>query len=336
MATDTDKAATLDEYSVKESSEETGRAAHQQREQVRIDSVELGRPFPHLEGVTHRFVEVAGVRLHIAEAGSGEPVILLHTMPQHWFAWHHIIPQLASDYHVIAVDFRGFGWSDAPPNGYDTMSRVADTLALMDALGLKRARVIGHGWGAWVGFFLCLRAPERVSHYLALNMVHPWPERRTTLTQAWRFWHTAFWEYPRVGRLVLRHWPGFTRFLLCHWVSDATIWDEPVLAEFVESSREPAHARAGEAVNWQYVLHDIPNLQRGANKAQRLTVPTLLLGGSEDVVISPKMLSGGERYADDLTVRIIAGSGHLLPEECPSAVVAAARELFTRRTAVVA
>ena len=291
-------------------------------------AISPSRPFPHVEGVEHRFVQARGVRFHLAEAGAGEPVMLLHSFPQHWYAWRHVIPRLADDHRLICPDFRGFGWSDAPARGYDTASRVADLIAVMDALGLERAWLVGHGWGAWAGFFLCLQAPQRVRGYLALNMVHPWPTHRAALTGAWRQWHTVLWEYPLIGRQVLRRCPGLTRYLLGHWAGDPSIWQQPDLDEFVESSREPARARAGQALHWQYILHDIPALLLGRNRKRRLTVPTLMLTGAADPIVTPKLLAGGDRYASDLRIRTVQGAGHLLPEERPDLVANAVRELF--------
>lgn len=69
------------------------------------------RLLPHVPGVTHRFVTVRGVRLHVAEAGGGDPVVLLHSFPQHWYTWRHVVPLLAGQYRPICPDWRGFGWS---------------------------------------------------------------------------------------------------------------------------------------------------------------------------------------------------------------------------------
>jgi len=87
----------------------------------------------------------------------------------------------------------------------------------MDALGLGRVRLVGHDSGGWLGFALCLLAPERFAGFVALNTTHPWPGRARLVRNAWRFWYTALWEYPGAGGWVLRHWPGFTRFLLRRW-----------------------------------------------------------------------------------------------------------------------
>lgn len=279
----------------------------------------MNRAFPEVAGVTHRFVDVAGVRLHVAEAGEGHPVLLLHSFPQHWYAWRDVIPGLAGRHRVLAPDFRGAGWSDSPEKGYDTATRVDDLLGLLDALGLERVSLVSHGWGAWAGFFLCLRAPERIEHHLALNMTHPWPDPTALRTQAWRFWHTALWEYPLLGPAVLRHWPGLTRFLLRRWGAAPG-----VIEEYVTEAR--LHAKAGQALNWQFVLHDIPRLRR--HRDERLRVPTEILAGGRDVVVPPALLRGGERYAEDLRIRVLGDCGHLIPEQRPDVVVDAARALF--------
>ncbi|MFJ2730581.1 alpha/beta fold hydrolase [Streptomyces collinus] len=287
-----------------------------------------GRPLPHAEGAKHSRLEVRGIRLHIAEYGSGAPVLLLHGFPQHWFAWHRVAVQVAAGQRLICPDLRGFGWSEQTPRGYDIDGLADDMLALLDVLGLDRVHLVGHDWGAHVGFRLCLRAPERFSGYLALNMAHPWARHRAVLPNLWRQWYTAFVEYPVIGRAVLRRWPAFTRFLLRHQVADRSLWQADELAEFSAATQAGAHA--GQAMFWQYVVREIPALLRGRGREQRLTVPTVLLGGERDNVILPSMLAGGERHAGDLTVRIVPGAGHFLPRERPHVVAEAMKELFAR------
>jgi pimeloyl-ACP methyl ester carboxylesterase len=287
---------------------------------------------PEVPGVTHRFVTVRGVRLHLAEAGSGspdvEPVLLLHGFPQHWYAWRHVIPLLAAENRVIAVDLRGFGWSDAPEDGYTGLDLAADLVALLDELGLKQVRIVGHDWGAWVGFVLALTAPERVSRFVAVNMTHPWPEPLRLLPNLWRMWHTAVLEYPPIGRFVLRRFPGFVRFLLRHWAADAARWDREELDVYADVFHEPARARAGEQFHWQYVVHEIFGHPRGRFRKARLTVPTLILAGDRDVVVPPGVLRGGQKHADDLRVVVVENCGHLMPEEWPEVVADEAAAFF--------
>src|SRR5918999_5304513 len=125
---------------------------------------------PQLEGVEHRFIDVDGLRMHVAEAGEGEPVLMLHGWPQHWWEWRAVIPRLADRYRLICPDLRGHGWTDAPREGYEKERLATDVLGLLDALELERVRLVGHDWGGWVGFLLCFRAPQRIDRFLALNI----------------------------------------------------------------------------------------------------------------------------------------------------------------------
>src|SRR5262249_24969234 len=75
---------------------------------------------PRVEGVSHRWVRARGLDFHVAEAGEGDDVVLcLHGWPQHWYEWRHLMPALADRHRVLAMDLRGFGWSDAPRDGYE-------------------------------------------------------------------------------------------------------------------------------------------------------------------------------------------------------------------------
>jgi pimeloyl-ACP methyl ester carboxylesterase len=283
-------------------------------------------PMPEVPGVTHRFVTVRGVRLHLAEAGPdrAEPVLLLAAFPQHWYAWRHVIPLLAPHHRVIALDLRGFGWSDAPKHGYGGVSLSDDVVAVLDELGLEHASVIGHDWGAWVGFFTALRYPHRVSHLVSVNMTHPWPPFMRLAPNLWRMWHTALMEWPPLGRFVIRR-TRFTHFLLRHWVADKQVWDRDGFAVFTDVLREPARARAAEQLHAAYVWREIFGHPFGGRfHAARLTVPTLILGGDRDVVIPPSVLAGGHRNAENLRFVVVPGCGHLMPEERPDAIASEA------------
>ena len=285
------------------------------------------RPMPDVPGVTHHVVEARGARFHVARAGSGEPVVLLHGLPQHWYAWRKVIPELAGDFELFCLDLRGCGWSQGTRRGYGGAAQAQDVLAVLDALGLDRVRLIGHETGGWVGFELCLLAPERISGFLALNIGHPWPRRAKLVRDAWRFWYTAFWEYPVAGQAVLRHWPGLTRMLLRRWAGRHYRWDKAALEEFVAASRTEATARAIQQMLWQFVLRDIPALALRRRGSRRLTVPTLLLVGELDPV--SRMAPGQDRapHADILRIEVVPGA-RLLPETAPRLVAAAALDQF--------
>lgn len=281
-----------------------------------------------LPEIIHRQVQSNGLRFHVAEAGTnGPPVLLLHGFPQHWYAWRHVMADLAADHRVYALDLRGAGQSAAPRRGYDTGTLAADVLGVLDALDLPVVQLVGHQWGGWLGFHVALAAPERISSFLAVNTPHPWLPHRKLLPQMWRFWYTALLEYPVLGAWVIRTRPGVLRWLLRRGRPDLPDADVDV---FVDVARQPARARAGQQLHWQVVLRDIPRRALGHYRHQHLSVSTLVLAGSRDFTLSPRSLTGAGRHTDDLRLRILDGS-HYLPEEHPDLVAAAAREVAQSR-----
>src|SRR5829696_5001203 len=144
-------------------------------------------PMPDVEEVTHRYVQIDGVEVHVAEAGSGPPLVLLHGWPQNWYCWRRVAPLVMHRYRVIMPDLRGHGWSSAPNGGYDKDQLATDVLRTADQLGLDEFGLVGHDWGGWTGFLASLREPDRVTGLLALGI--PPPFQRLTpaaLLQAWR------------------------------------------------------------------------------------------------------------------------------------------------------
>jgi len=123
--------------------------------------------------ITHRTVETNGIKLHIAEAGQGPPVVLLHGFPELWYSWRHQLPALAeAGYHAIAPDVRGYGGSDAPQpiEAYNMRSMTADVVGLLDALGERSAVVVGHDWGSPIAWSCALLYPDRFSAVVAMSV----------------------------------------------------------------------------------------------------------------------------------------------------------------------
>lgn len=276
-------------------------------------------PMPYLAGVRHRFVEVNGERIHVAEAGDGPPLMLLHGWPQHWHCWHRLVP-LMDEFRLIMPDTRGFGWSSAPASGYDKETLASDALALMDALGLGRVGVIGHDWGGWTGFLVSLRAPERVAALLAVSVAHPFvPLDARTVAQSWRFGYQLVLASP-VARVAL----GQPRLLDTMLAAEADAITDPRVYSRVLA--EPERALASERLYRTFLLHDLPRLHR--YRDDWLEVPTVLVVGDRDPVIRPSMLAGHERHAAEMSVEVLPGVGHFVPEESPDALAGLAHDVF--------
>lgn len=283
---------------------------------------------PEIDGVVHRYVDVPGVRLHVAEAGEGPPVVLLHGWPQHWWIWRKVIPALAEDRRVICPDLRGFGWSEAPAGRYEISELADDVLALLDALDLDQVDLVGHDWGGYTGFLLCLEAPERIRHYLALGIVHPFfeppkPSPAALQRTAYQF----ILATPGLGPAVLRH-TGLVGLALRRGSHPEMKWSKQEVDCFAESFHPRDHARASSHVYRSFLTRELPRLKKGHYRSQRLTVPTRLLAGEADPVIRADILAGYEPYADDMSVEEIERCGHFVAEERPDLVIERARELF--------
>jgi pimeloyl-ACP methyl ester carboxylesterase len=278
-----------------------------------------------LPGVTHRDVNARGMRFHVAEAGPDDapPVFLTHGWPQHWWLWRHVIPQLAADRKVYAWDLRGLGWSDAAPDGDYTKAAMADDLlAVMDALNVERAGLIGHDWGAFSGMIACVTAPERFTGFVSCSVPHLWPRDRFNPRRLVLLGYQGPISTPFVGERLMRK--GFATRLLKAGRATGR-WTDEELHAFGDVMREPKAAKATVGIYRQFLTKELPQFVKGAYADKRLKVPTRLLAGTEDVAVKGASLEGAN--ADDLVVQWVDGVGHFLPDEAPDVVVQAAREL---------
>jgi pimeloyl-ACP methyl ester carboxylesterase len=123
--------------------------------------------------IEHRFIESNGVKIHIAEAGTGPLVLLCHGFPESWYSWRHQIKALSeAGYHVVAPDMRGYGQSDRPEaiDQYSLFHLVGDIVGLVNDISDKPAVVIGHDWGALVAWHCALFRPDRFRAVAGLSV----------------------------------------------------------------------------------------------------------------------------------------------------------------------
>ncbi|HEY2145824.1 MAG TPA: alpha/beta hydrolase [Steroidobacteraceae bacterium] len=123
--------------------------------------------------LTHRSIEANGIRLHIAEQGSGPLVLLCHGFPESWYSWRHQLKALSqAGFHAVAPDMRGYGESDRPAeiDRYSLFHLVGDMVGVLDALGEKNAVIAGHDWGAPVAWHAALLRPDRFRAVIGLSV----------------------------------------------------------------------------------------------------------------------------------------------------------------------
>ncbi|MFC9694973.1 alpha/beta fold hydrolase [Kribbella sp. NPDC056951] len=270
-----------------------------------------------LQGVSHRFVELSGVRLHVTEAGTGEPVVLLHGFPQHWWEWRDVLPALAEHYRVICPDLRGFGQSSAPATGYDRESLLGDLTGLLDALELDRVHLLTHDWSGILGTLLCLRHPERVQDHLMLAIppLGAKPDAAMFGRALRHGWFNLVLPWPGLGPWALRR-TGLAKTMLRGHSVDMP---EDLVELFASQFQEPERAVAGSLLYRKFIQPEGMRMMRGEYRAEQLTTPTRVLIGAEDRVV--RAGPGSQE---------IAGASHFLVDDRPDAVVEHALEFFGR------
>ncbi|HSZ08504.1 MAG TPA: alpha/beta hydrolase [Steroidobacteraceae bacterium] len=122
---------------------------------------------------THRTLDANGIRIHIAEQGSGPLVLLCHGFPESWYSWRHQLQALSqAGFHAVAPDMRGYGKTDRPADieRYTLLHLVGDMVGVLDALGEKQAVIAGHDWGAPVAWHAALMRPDRFRAVIGLSV----------------------------------------------------------------------------------------------------------------------------------------------------------------------
>ncbi len=286
---------------------------------------------PVLEGVEHHFVDVRGARMHVAEMGSGPPVMLVHGWPQHWWTWRSLMPLLADRYRVLAVDLRGFGWSEATRRGYRKEELADDLAGVLDALDIERTNLVGHDWGGVIGFVVCVEHPARVRAFVPMNTGHIWPRTGVmgVLKALPGFAYQAVLASPGIGHRI-----GASPRVLGAISKKISTRSDVVMDEverFSPRFSEPERARAAQQVYRTFLMHDYPSWVRGRFADARLTTPTLWLNGQEDPVLSRGAVESVAEHADDVRFEYLPDCGHFPPQERPDLVAEQLRAFFGAR-----
>jgi pimeloyl-ACP methyl ester carboxylesterase len=259
------------------------------------------------------------VRFHVTEAGpaDGVPVLALHGWPQHHYAWRDLLGDPPDGMRIIAPDLPGYGWSGPAPHRWAKEDIVSDLLALLDALGLERVLLLGHDWGGYVGHLLVLRAPERVSGYLALNIPHPWQTPRALAPHVWRFllYQPALAAF---GGVLMRR-TRFVELIIRLGLTDRSAISREDARWFGDRFRDPVCARAATDTYRTFWLRELPANARQRER-RRSTVPTRVLFGTDDLAIHSSLAAAATAEADDYRLELVAGCGHFIAEERPALV----------------
>jgi len=271
-----------------------------------------------------RFIDTGELQLHAVIGGKGPPLLLVHGWPETWYAWRMVMPKLAEDFEVIAVDQRGIGLSDKPRDGYDIGTLADDLVALMDALGHGTFAVYGTDTGMPIAHALAADFPDRVERLVVSEAFLPGIASALPLfvpaTLNARLWHLMFNQLPaEVNEALVRGREEI--FFGAEFAASAgtnKLPDETV-DYYVEILAADPEALRGSFEFYRAISESAA--QNEGRKSQRLTMPVLAMGGEE---------SGGENaanamklVADDVQAVVLPGSGHWVAEQAPEQLLAA-------------
>ncbi|GAA5164988.1 alpha/beta hydrolase [Amycolatopsis dongchuanensis] len=244
-----------------------------------------------------------GIRLHVAEAGTGPLVLLLHGFAEFWWAWRHQLVSLSdAGFRVVAADLRGYGDSDKPPRGYDAWTLAGDVAGLVRALGERRAHLVGHAWGGMLAWTAAALHPRLVASVSVLGGAHPLAFRsavgRTALrrgrSQTRAMGHLFRFQLPMLPeRRLVADDAALVETLLRAWSGPE--W--PRADDFAETARRFRHAMLVPGV-----AHSALEYYRWAFRAQfrgegrrfadavgtRVAAPVLQIHGEADTCVLPE------------------------------------------------
>ena len=278
---------------------------------------------------TSRYVDTGELRLHAVVGGAGPPLLLVHGWPQTWYAWRMLMPALASEFEVIAVDQRGIGLSDKPEDGYDLGTLAADMVALMDTLGHERFALYGTDVGMPIAHALAADHPERVVRLVVSEAPLPGitPSFPLFLPPALneRLYHLMFNQLPgEVNEALVRG--RETIFFGAEFEASAGTKKLPaeVVEYYVDLLSDDADALRGSFEFYRAIPES--SAQNEQRKERRLTMPVLAIGGVESsgagVETTMKLV------ADDVQGVVLAGAAHWVAEQAPEELLAALTEFL--------
>jgi pimeloyl-ACP methyl ester carboxylesterase len=271
---------------------------------------------------TSQYVDTSTLRQHAVIGGSGPPLLLVHGWPQTWYAWRLVMPALAQDFQVIAVDQRGIGLSDRPADGYDTGTLAGDLVALMDALGHQRFAMVGHDTGMWIGYALAADHPGRLDRLAVAETpipgLSPSPPLLSNARLNSQLFHFGFnWLDGLNEQLVAGREDMYFGFQFASKAAQQ-LPDYAVKYYLDTLAADPEALHASFAM---YRALDTTISQNAQRKSQQLALPILAIGGGHS--LGQQVADTMKLGAADVQSLVIPGCAHYPAEETPEDLLAA-------------
>lgn len=274
--------------------------------------------------ITHTRMRASdGVELHVARAGHGFPVILLHGFPENWSAWHHQIePLVQAGFEVLAPDMRGYNLSDRPPHveSYGMRSLIDDVAALVQQTDTRRAHIVGHDWGGVIAWTFAGAYPELTRKLVIMNAPHAFLYHRLLRGalrrpgQLLRSWYVAFFQLPHIPEKALA--ANNYKALRNLFASRPGAFTKDEIDAYVDAASKRGALTA--MLNYYRASREAGSL--AIARAARAECETLVIWGEKDAALSIRLLDDIEEVAPLVTVHRIPEAGHWVQNEAPDKV----------------
>jgi pimeloyl-ACP methyl ester carboxylesterase len=269
-----------------------------------------------------RTLHVNGVDLNVYIEGEGPALVLLHGFPDSNALWRDVIPALVeAGYQVIAPDQRGYGESDAPEGvkNYRLATIASDTIAVLDALDIQQAQLVGHDWGAMIGWYLACNYGDRFHSYTTLSVGHPKAYQAAGWEQKRKAWYTVFFLLLGIAELTMRvrNWAALRRLVnhhpeMEHWAKDLS-----------------RSGRLTAAMNWYRA--NLLKIYTAADFGQ-VSIPVMGVWSADDIALAEDQMLNSERYVDNsFRYERIENCSHWIPLDEPQQVASLVLDFFEQQ-----
>jgi epoxide hydrolase 4 len=296
------------------------------------------------EYLQHQFVNVNGIRMHYVtmenegvDSSDYPLMILLHGFPEFWYSWRHQIPFFAKRFKVIAPDMRGYGETEKPReiDKYRIDNLVRDIIELIHSFGKKKAIIVGHDWGAIIGWSIAMIAPSVIEKLIIMNAPHPALYQKNAfrnLSQMQKSWYIFFFLMQKVPEKVL----SSNNFELLKHMFESSIkrkdkFTQDDMKNYISSWCKGKGERGedgysnGIAGGINYYRANL-NTEFWENLGEsipfpKIKSPTLMIWGEDDMFFGKELAENtGEFIEAPFSMELISNCGHWVQQEAPDEV----------------